>query len=185
MVWIIVGMLLFMGMHLAGSVRAWRGLMVERLGEWPYKGLYAVVSLLGLGLAGFGYGRAEAVWVWTPLSFGHAAAAALMPVAVVLLVAAYLPSNVKRLTAHPMLWGVVLFAIAHLMVRGHWASIVLFGGLGIYSLLAMAMATVRGERPTGVVQPLWKDVLVIAVGLVVYVGLLLLHPVLFGVAVVN
>ncbi len=185
MVWLVLGMFLFIGMHLAGSVRAWREPMVERLGEWPYKAVYAVVSLAGLILAGFGYARAEQTWVWTPLRFGHELAAALMPIAVVLLVAAYMPTNIKRLTAHPMLWGVVLFGIAHLVVFGHVASIVLFGGLLVYSLLAMAMATVRGERPSTKVQPLWKDGVVIGVGLVVYVILLLLHPVLFGVAVVN
>jgi uncharacterized membrane protein len=185
MVWLIVGMVLFTGMHLAGSVRAWREPMVERLGEWPYKGVYALISLLGLVMAGFGYGRAETAWVWMPLPFGHELAAALMPLAVLLLVAAYLPGNIKRLTAHPMLWGVVLFAIAHLLVRGHWASIVLFGGLAVYSLLAMAMATVRGERASRTIEPFWKDAVVVAVGLVVYVILLLVHPLLFGVAVVN
>jgi len=185
MFWLILGMILFIGMHLAGSVRAWREPLVERLGEWPYKGVYALISLVGLVLAGFGYGRAEKEWVWTPLPFGHELAAALMPIAVVLLVAAYMPTNIKRFTAHPMLWGVVLFGIAHLVVFGHVPSIVLFGGLLIYSLLAMAMATIRGERPSTRVHPLWKDALVIGVGLVVYVILLLLHPVLFGVAVVN
>lgn len=182
MTWLIIGMALFMGVHLAGSVAAWRAALVERLGEWPYKGLYALLSLIGLLLAGFGYGRAEPVWVWTPLSFGRELAAAIMPLAVVLLVAAYLPGNIKRLTAHPMLWGTVLFAIAHLLVRGHWASIVLFGGLALYSVLAMALATVRGERPSTKVQPLWKDALIIAVGMLAYVLLLLIHPILFGVS---
>lgn len=183
MFWLILGMILFIGMHLAGSVRSWREAMVERLGgEWPYKGIYALISLAGLVLAGFGYGRAEKLWVWTPLPFGNELAAALMPVAVLLLVAAYMPTNIKRLTAHPMLWGVVVFAIAHLLVFGHSASIVLFGGLALYSVLAMVMATVRGERPSITVQPLWKDALVIGVGVVVYVALLLLHPVLFGVS---
>ena len=185
MFWLVIGMLLFIGMHLAGSVGAWRAAMVERLGEGPYKGIYALFSLVGLVLAGFGYGRTETVWVWAPLPVGHELAAALMPVAVVLLVAAYMPTNIKRFTAHPMLWGIVLFGIAHLLVFGHWASIVLFGGLVIYSLLAMALATVRGDRPAAKVQPLWKDALTLGVGLAAFVILLLLHPVLFGVAVVN
>ena len=185
MFWLILGMLLFAGVHLAAAVESWRAPLVERLGEWPFKGLHALISLVGLVLAVFGYRRTSAEWVWAPLPFGHEVAAALMPVAVVLLVAAYLPSNIKRLTAHPMLWGVVLFAISHLLVRGHWAAIVLFGGLGLYSVLAMMVATLRGERPSKTVQPLWRDALVIAVGLVAYVGLLLAHPVLFGVAVVN
>ncbi|TVS11355.1 MAG: hypothetical protein EA419_08345 [Wenzhouxiangella sp.] len=185
MAWLVIGMILFIGVHLAGSVRAWREPMVERFGEWPYKGVYALIALIGLVLAGFGYGRADPEWVWAPVVFGHEVAAALMPLAVVLLVAAYVPTNIKRLTAHPMLWGVVLFAIAHLLVRGHWAAIVLFGGLGLYSLIAMALGSVRGERPSNKVQPFWKDAVVIAVGLVLYVVLLLAHPVLFGVAVVN
>ena len=185
MFWLILGMVLFTGVHLAAGVRAWREPLVERFGVWPFKGGHALLSLLGLVLAVVGYRQASPEWVWAPLAFGHEAAAALMPVAVVLLVAAYLPSNIKRFTAHPMLWGVVLFAVSHLLVRGHWAAIILFGGLGLYSLLAMVLATVRGERPSEKVQPLWKDGVVVAVGLAVYVGLLLAHPVLFGVAVVN
>ena len=185
MFWLILGMLLFAGVHLAAAVRAWRTPLVERLGEWPFKGLHALISLAGLALAVFGYRRSSTEWVWAPLPFGHEAAAALMPVAVVLLVAAYLPSNIKRFTAHPMLWGVVLFAVSHLLVRGHWAAIILFGGLGFYSVLAMLVASMRGERRATTVQPLWKDAMVIVIGLAAYVGLLLAHPVLFGVAVVN
>lgn len=185
MVLLTIGMVLFVSVHLAGSVRAWRADMVERMGEMAYKGVYSLSSLLGLVLAGIGYGRAEPVWVWQPLPFGHELAAGLMPLAVVLMVAAYVPGNIKRLTAHPMLWGVVLFAIAHLSVRGHWASIVLFGGLAVYSLAAMALATVRGERHSTTVQPLWKDVLIVGIGISLYVLLLLIHPMLFGVSPVR
>ncbi len=182
---LILGLLLFAGAHLYTAVPAWRAPLVARLGEWPYKGLFSLVSLLGLVLMGAGYGRAESALLWTPPRFGHELAAALMPLASVLIVAAYVPSNIKRLTAHPMLWGVVLWALAHLLVRGHGAALLLFGGLGVYALLAMALAHQRGVRPSAEPRPFWLDAVAIGGGLALYALLLILHPVLFGVAVIG
>lgn len=181
---LIIGLVLFIGIHLLTAVPALRSPVVARMGEWPWKGVVALVSLLGLILAGRGYSRAGVEVVWEPLPFGHELAAAMMPVATLLFVAAYLPGNIKRLTAHPMLWAVVLWGVAHLLVRGHWAAVVLFGGLGLYALAAMALARWRGVRPSALQRPVWQDLLVVGVGLAVYALLLILHPILFGVAVI-
>lgn len=184
MILLILGLLIFVSAHVFTAVPDWRTPAVARLGEWPYKGLFAVVSLIGLGLAAFGYSRAHYDLIWEPLRYGPEVAAALMPVATVLLVAAYLPGNIKRFTAHPMLWAVVLWSIAHLMVLGHLAALLLFGGLGLYSLVAMGLATWRGVQPASLAKPLWHDVVILVAGLVLYALLLILHPVLFGVAII-
>jgi uncharacterized membrane protein len=183
-IYLVLGLGVFFGVHLFTAVRSWRRAAVGRLGEWPYKGLFSLISLSGLGLAIWGYTQAGYHLVWEGPYFGYEVGLTLMPVATVLLAAAYLPSNIKRLTAHPMLWGVVLWSLSHLLVLGHWAAIVLFGGLGMYSLIAMAIGTARGVRPSRARQPLWKEVIVIVTGLVVYAVLLSLHPVLFGATVI-
>lgn len=184
MILLVLGLLIFVAIHLFTAVPEWRALAVTRLGEWPYKGVFTVLSLFGLVLAGFGYSRSFHDLIWEGLRFGPELSAALMPMATVLLVAAYLPGNIKRYTAHPMLWGVVLWSIAHLMVLGHLAALLLFGGLGLYSFVAMGLAHRRGVRPSNTPKPIWQDALVVVAGLVLYALLLILHPLLFGVAII-
>lgn len=185
MLLLISGMILFVGVHLFTARPRWREAVVGRLGEWPYKGVVALISLVGLGLAGFGYSRARVDLIWEGLRYGPEIAATIMPVSCVLVVSAYLPTNIRRFTAHPMLWGVVLWALAHLLVRGHVAGIILFGGLGLYALAAMSLATFRGVRSEGRQRALWQDLAVVVAGLVLYAVLLILHPVLFGAVVIG
>jgi uncharacterized membrane protein len=182
--YLVVGIGVFIGVHLFTAVTQWRRALVARLGEWPYKGLFTLIALSSLVLAIWGYSQAGHYLIWEGPYYGYEIGLTLMPVATVFLVAAYLPSNIKRLTAHPMLWGVVLWSISHLLVQGHWAALILFGGLGLYALAAMAIATARGVRPLRTRQALWKEVVVIVIGLVIYGVLLSLHPVLFGATVI-
>lgn len=183
MILLIIGWLLFAGVHLIIGVRAGRSKIENRFGRLGLRLFVALGAFLGLWLMAMGYGSARFYPVWTPWVWGREVGAVLMPVASVLLVAAYLPSNIKRLTAHPMLWAVVLWATTHLLVRGDWASIILFGGLGLYSLMAMGLAWLRGVRPKTEAKGLWVDGLAVVMGLGLYAGLLIVHPLLFGVSV--
>ncbi len=183
MILLILGWLLFVAVHLLIAVRAGREKIENRWGRWGLRAFVATGALIGLAMMVQGYAAAPFYPGWMPLAWGRELSAVLMPVASVLLVAAYLPSNIKRLTAHPMLWAVVLWAGSHLLVRGDWASMVLFGGLGLYALVAMGLAWIRGVRRRTGPQPVWADGVAVAGGLVLYAGLLIAHPVLFGVAV--
>jgi uncharacterized membrane protein len=180
---LILGWLLFVGVHLMIGVRSGRQKLENRFGRWGLRVFVALGSIVGLAMMAQGYAVARFYPGWMPLSWGHELAAVLMPVASILLIAAYLPCNIKRLTAHPMLWAVVLWAVAHLIVRGDWASLVLFGGLGLYALVAMGLAWMRGQRPRTGPQQVWADGVAIGGGLAVYAGLLISHPILFGVSV--
>lgn len=183
MLLLVLGLILFVGVHLVSAVPVLRESLVEHLGEWPYKGVVAAVALLGLVLAAIGYGSAAPDPVWDPLPFAPVVTVALMPVACVLVAAAYMPSNLKRYTAHPMLWGVVLWALAHLMVRGDMPSLVLFGGIGAYAVLAMIIGSAKGQRPSPEIRQPWRDFAAVGAGLLLFAVLLGLHPFLFGVAV--
>lgn len=129
--------------------------------------------------------RAEFLPLWQPVTWGKTAALLLMPLGFVLIVAAYMPSNIKRLTAHPMLWAVALWAAVHLLANGDLASLLLFGAFGTYAVFDIWSANRRGAATTGQAHPITWDTATVAIGLAAYAATLYLHPVLFGMPVIT
>jgi uncharacterized membrane protein len=107
-----------------------------------------------------------------------------MPVALILFVAAFMPTNLKRFTRHPMLWGVTIWAAVHLLANGDLASLILFGSFGAFSLFDMWSANRRGAELSSRVVPYGRDLLAVVGGGIVYVAFLYGHAWLFGVPVV-
>ena len=145
MTFLILGLAIFLGAHsvriLAGD---WRAAQIARLGENGWKGVYSLVSATGLGLITWGYGlaRAETPVLWSPpTALRHLAAGLVLP-AFILVVAAYLPgTRIKAKIGHPMVAGVKLWALAHLMANGSLADMTLFG-----AFLAWAVADFVSAR---------------------------------------
>ena len=181
---LIVGLAIFISIHILPWRRGWRKTVIGKLGEKAYKGLFAVVALTGLIVIIVGKARADFHHLWAPPPWGHVLALPLMLVAIILLAAANLPGNIKRFTRHPMLWGVTLWSCAHLLANGDLAAAILFGAFGIYALLAMLSANIRGAMLQTQRQPITKDLIIALVGIAVFSGLLLAHPYLFGAAVI-
>lgn len=144
---LIAGLVLFLGTH---SVRiwgeGWRSRSVERLGLKCWQGLYALLSLAGLALVvwGFGAARLQPAVLWaTPVWMRHLAALLTLP-AFVLVVAAYVPGNsIRARLRHPMTMGVAAWALAHLLVTGTRADVLLFGSFLVWALLAWRCARQR------------------------------------------
>ncbi|WP_137917571.1 NnrU family protein [Hydrogenophaga sp. 2FB] len=131
MTWLIVGLVLFLGVH-SVSIVAPRGrnALALRVGENTYKGVYVLVSFVGLALIVWGYGlaRQAPVQLYTPpAALRHLALLLMLPV-FVLLIAAYLPGRIQRAARHPMLLSVKCWALAHLLANGTLADVLLFGG---------------------------------------------------------
>ena len=179
---LIAGLLVFFGIHLLPSVVPAKAALVGRLGPQRYKGLFSVVALAGFALIVYGKAHAPFVAVWQPPLWTRHLALAVMPFALMLLAASHMKSNVRRVTRHPMLWGVLLWAIAHLAANGDLASILLFGGFALYAPWAMWSANRRGAALARGREPAGRDAMVVAAGLIAYAALLVLHPVLFGVS---
>lgn len=181
---LVLGLLLFLGFHSLPMIGTVRQRLVERFGLKAYKGLFSLLSLAGFVLIIFGKARAPFVPLWDAPEWGRHAAMGIMPFAFILLMGAYIPSNIKRFTRHPMLWGVTLWAAAHLLANGDLASVLLFGGFGIYSLADMASENRRGAQLQAQrLSPLRDGILVVA-GLAMYGIFLFAHPFLFGPALV-
>ncbi|MCK9380681.1 MAG: NnrU family protein [Sulfuritalea sp.] len=174
MSFLILGLIVFLGTHslriFAGD---WRDAQIARLGEMRWKGVYSLVSAVGLGLIIWGYGmaRADSPMLWTtPIWTRHLAASLILP-AFILLVAAYLPgSHIKALVGHPMVLGVKFWALAHLLVNGKLAAVVLFGAFLIWAVLDFVSARKR-DRAAGRTYPVvgWsRDAMAMAIGLVAW-----------------
>lgn len=153
---LLLGLLIFLGVHSTRMVAdGWRNRQVARLGENKWKGLYTGVSLLGFALIVWGYGlaRGEAAPLWTPPVWTRHAAALLTVPAFVLIVAAYVPGNhFKAAVGHPMVAGVFLWALAHLLANGGAADLWLFGGFLVWAALDFVSLR-RRDAAAGVRYP--------------------------------
>lgn len=180
---LIAGMAVFIGIHLVPDVPALRARLVAKLGAAPYRATIALIALAGLVLIVYGKASAEHVALWRP-PFPHALAAVLVLLGFLVAPATALPSNIRRVTRHPLLWGVTLWAAGHLAVNGDMASLTLFGGFATFALAKMVTLNRRGAVLSTARQPLRADVIVVLVGAAAYAVLVMVHPYLTGVPAV-
>ncbi|MCX7263091.1 MAG: NnrU family protein [Burkholderiales bacterium] len=144
---LILGLILFLGAH---SVRiwadGWRNRTIEAYGDKAFKGVHALVSLLGfyLLLVGYGEARLETVALWNPPIFTKHISILLMLLSSILLVATYVPRNhFKMRLGHPMVLSVKVWALSHLLANGNLADLVLFGSFLIWAVLNFRSARAR------------------------------------------
>jgi len=153
---LILGLILFIAAHSSRIFTDdWRSHMLERLGDKPWKGLVTVVSIAGFVLMIIGYGEARLVPfpLWEPPLFTRHIAILLNLFAFLLLTAAYVPRNIiKAKIGHPMIAGVKIWALAHLLANGHLADVVLFGSLLVWAILNFRASRQR-DRVNEVVYP--------------------------------
>jgi uncharacterized membrane protein len=184
-------LVLFLGIHSVAMLSpALRARMIHRLGEPAWKGLYALVSLIGFVLIcyGFGSARQSTVILYSPpLWLRHLALIVMLPV-FPLLIAAYLPGRIKAAAKHPMLAAVKLWAFAHLLANGSLADVLLFGGFlgwAVADRISMKRRAVPQVLRTAPPGP-WNDVIAVVLGLAIYALLIgWAHLRLFGVAPLN
>ena len=186
---LIAGLVLFLGVH---STRVfandWRNQTVARLGEKPFKGIYALLSLAGFVLLVWGYSQARqlGVMLWTPPVFTRHLASLLTLIAFVLLAATYVPGNqIKAKLHHPMVLSVKVWALSHLLANGSLAATILFGSFLVWSVLLFAASRKRDRREATVYAPgnASATAITVAVGAVAWaVFAFWLHRVLIGVS---
>jgi uncharacterized membrane protein len=187
----ILGLALFLGIHTLTTRRKLRAGLISSMGEGGYKGVYALLSLLGLALIVWGFAHYRAtgmidVW-YPPRALKHITVALMLP-AVILVVASYIRGRIYATVKHPMLAGIKLWAAGHLLANGDLGSIILFGSFlawAVYDRISLKHRADAGGPPIPV-GGVGNDLIAVAVGLIAYLALAFaFHPVVIGVPVVG
>ena len=186
---LILGLALFFGLHLVPAVPEMRARLRDTAGPGLYKLAFSLVSVVALVLMVRGYKSAHwmgdgntLLWV-LPTALRPVSTLLMLP-AFILLAAAYIPSRIRTAAKHPMLAAITIWALAHLVVRGDLASVVLFGGFLAFSVLDRVSVEKREALgPLGKSQGGMRgDLTAVAVGTVVFAAMVLwLHGAAFGV----
>jgi uncharacterized membrane protein len=178
---LIVGLILFLGIHLVPTSPELRDGLKERIGEIPYKVIFSLLSLVGLVVIVLGYhklqlhpGKNPILWeppIWTR----HIAVALMLP-AMILLVASVIPSRIRTAVRHPMLIAIKTWAFAHLIANGDLGALLLFGSFLAFAVYDRISVKKRGAQgPLGSAAPssAINDVIVVVLGVALYAALLL------------
>jgi uncharacterized membrane protein len=161
----------FLGLHLLVSGTRLRDALTGRIGEGPYMGLFSLASAAGLVWLGFAFAAArhdaanDVLWGVTPATRGIQLVVQLLAVLLVVpglttpnptsvrqegsLQRADVVKGMLRITRHPFLWGVAIWALGHLLVNGDAASIVLFGAMLALALFGTVSIDAKRRRALG------------------------------------
>ena len=191
MMLLVVGLMIFLGIHLLPTSPDVRNGLRDRLGEGTYKAVFSIVSLIGFAIIVLGYHKMQLnpgknPVLWDPPTWTRHIALLLMLPAMIFLVASQVPSRIRTAVKHPMLIAIKTWALAHLLANGDVASLLLFGTFLAYAVYDRISVKKRGDKgPLGDKQPSSpiNDVIVVAVGVALYAALLFGgHEWLIGVA---
>lgn len=183
-----IGVLIWSLVHFVPSVAAgFKKSMVDRLGEYPYKGAFTVLMIISLYLIISGWGSMTPTEpdvleaIYTVPEWGGHAAAVLTLIGFVLFFAPYPPNNIKRMFRHPQLIGFAAWGLGHLLAVGTARAIVLFGGLTVWALIEIFLINKRdGAWVKPDKAPVKSDVTMVAFAVLVYLVFLFTHHLLFG-----
>ena len=143
------GLLVFFGAHTLTSLRETRSGLITQYGLGAYKGVHSLVSLLGLVLIIWGFASYRAgglIPVWTPPIWTRHITIALMWFAFVALACMNpAPSRIRGWLRHPMLAGVKIWSLAHLLANGDLGGIILFGSFLAWASYDRVAVKRRGD----------------------------------------
>lgn len=183
---LIVGLVIFLGVHsLRAIAPAWRDAAIRKLGEGAYKGIYALMALFGLALVVWGFSTASGQGGFLyvpPAGLRHLTEALMLPALVLAVASALPPGHVRRVVRHPLLIATILWSLAHLVVNGEVAAVVLFGGFLAWAVLDLLA---QSRRPATVLPrpAVLYDAIAVVAGAALYGALVWrLHLWAFGVS---
>ena len=184
----LIGLFIFLASHSSRIfAESWRNKMIDQIGEVKWKGLYTIISLLGFIVMVIGYGEARqnTIVLWQPNTFLIYIALVLNLVAFIFLAGSSPSNNAIRLKLkHPMILGIKVWALAHLLSNGTLVDLILFG-----SFLIWAVLDFRSARKRPILVPEKAEistkatVITIASGVVLWIIFIFgLHQYLIGVS---
>ncbi len=184
---LIAGLIIFIAVHLLPSMPMTRQRLQKQVGAGPYRGLFSLIAVAGFALIVWGYGlsRLDPMTVYTLPLWLRNITYLLMLLVIILLMETGLPGRIAAAVKHPMLLAVKIWAVAHLLVNGTVADLLLFGSFlafGVFDRISLkkrdAAVAIAGPNATR------NDIISIVGGVAVYaIFIIWLHPILIGVPV--
>lgn len=179
---LIIGLALFVGVHLVPSSPKLRGAVAGAIGLNGYKIAFSLVSALGLILVWLGYAQAPDEQIFVPSETARLVLPVAMALAFILMACAYAPGRIRRAVRHPMMASVLIWSSLHLLANGDLASNVLFGTFAIWSVFAILSAMRRGQKlGDDRIRPR-ADLIAAGIGLIAFAIVFYAHGWLFGVS---
>lgn len=193
MLLLILGLVLFLGIHLLPTSPDLRSGLIARFGEKAFKIAFSLISLAGFALIIVGYHKLQInpgknEQIWDPPTWTRHITMLLMLFAMIFLVASKIPSRIRAKLKHPMLVSIKTWALAHLISNGDLGSIVLFGSFLAYAVYDRISVKRRGSGPRAsdlTASPM-NDVIVVVVGIALYALFVVwAHGALIGVPLIS
>ena len=181
---LLAGLLIWISVHLFPSVApAAKQRLVAKLGSNEYQGIFALCIIVGLLLIIFGWRSTVPMHLYSPPEQLRHPAMLLVVIGLVLIVAANFPTRLKKFIRHPQLTGVLLWAVAHLLLNGDSRSVIVFGSLACWCLVSMFTIN---RRDGAWVKPSTthsrsREIVMVIVGLVLAAIAMRFHDYLSGV----
>jgi len=185
---LIPGLLIFMGLHLLREL-GWRDTLQQRLGLRRYRILFSLGIVISLVMIVEGKAGAPFIQLWVPPYNLRSLTHLLMISATILFMAGNLPRSYTRdMVIHPMLVGVIVWGVAHLLSNGDLASVLIFGMLPVWAIVKI-ISLERTKKALGSPTPerrpgLQWDAAAIILGMIAYSVFLVFHGQLFGFALI-
>lgn len=186
---LISGLILFFATHLIPSSPNFREHLVKRLTLNGYKVLFSLISILGIVLIVKGLKTAPFQPLYEPPGWGRHANMLLMLPALYFFLSNSMgpaPSSAQVITAHPMNWGLILWASGHLLANGDLADVLLFGTFWLFCAISIVTGNARGLKPKlDKRPPLGAEAVFVAIVIIVYFLLIWGHSYFTGVTLIN
>lgn len=187
---LLIGIALFLGIHTLTTLRRTRAALIEQLGFGPYRGLYSLVSAAGFVLIAWGfhvYRQEGWVQIWTPPEGLRHLTITLMWFAFVAFAASGpQPGRIKGWLRHPMLVGLKIWALAHLLANGDLGGMVLFASFLAWAVYDRIQIKRRGDMGAPRIDHFTRaDALAVLLGSVAFGAMIFAHPILIGVPVIG
>ena len=189
---LLLGLVIFLGVHCIPTFTSLRSSLVERFGLPSYRATYSIIAVVGLSLIVFGYYNTSlfpVVLYTPPVALRHIMLLLMLPV-FILFFSSFGFGFIKRAVKHPMLLAIKIWAFSHLLVNGKLAALVLFGSFlawAIYDRISFKRRdAIKDESQSTTNDPnIQVDVAAIIAGLVLYLLIVWrLHYWIFGVSVI-
>jgi uncharacterized membrane protein len=187
---LVLGIVVFLGVHSLTAFRETRTGLIERFGAGPFKGIYSLAALAGFALIVWGFSRYRAeglIIMWTPPTWTRHLTIALMWFAFVALACINpAPGRIRGWLRHPVLVAVKVWALAHLLANGDAGGMLLFGSFLAWAVFDRIAVKKRGDMGARRIASFTRaDAIALGAGTLAYLAVMVLHPVLFGVAVIG